>query len=455
MKEQEAYETIKYVVEKKGCKKRAALKLEVTVRHINRLIKIYKEKGKQGFVHGNRSRQPSSAKDASFSNKIIQLYKDKYQGCNFAHFVYLLSKCENIHVSYSYIYKTLMKHGITSPKIHRKTKRKLSKEKLINKTKVIDEHELDLMNNHEIALEDSHPRRERCKYYGELLQIDASNHVWFGEKKSHLHLSIDDATGSLCSGWFTPQETLLGYYHVLKQILENIGIPYGFLADNRTIFNYESSKDKSPQKDVLTQFGYACKNLGIQLDTTSVCQKKGRIERVFGTLQSRLVQELRINNIDTIEKANHYLINTFIPDFNTHFALPINKYQSVFETSPNYEQINYTLAVLSIRKIDNGNSIRFNNTYYQPYQDNKLICFKPRTVCLIISAFNNELLVSIDDNIYELRELNLNQRISIDFDPPAESSNKSLYKYIPPMSHPWKEESFRRYLNSQKNTASV
>lgn len=455
MKEQKAYQTIKYVIEKKGSKERAALKLGCTIRHINRLILIYKEKGKQGFVHGNRSRQPISAKDASFSTKIIQLYQSKYQGCTFAHYVYLLAKYEDISVSYSYVYTKLMKAGITSPKIHRKTKRRLAKEKVRKRIAVISENELDLIVSHEIALEDSHPRRERSKYFGELLQMDASVHLWFGKEKAFLHLAIDDATGYLCGGWFAKQETLAGYYHVFKQILENIGIPYGFLTDNRTIFNFESSKDRSPEKDVLTQFGYACKNLGVQLDTTSVCQKKGRIERAFGTLQSRLIQEFRINNIDTLEQANRYLIDIFIPDFNNCFAFPLDNYTSVFEASPTAEVINYTLAVLSIRKIDNGNSIRFKNIYYQPYQDNKLVCFKPHTVCLVISAFNQDLMVSIGDIIYELKELTLNQTFSIDFDISTSASEKISYKYIPPMSHPWKEESFRRYLNSRKNTAPL
>ena len=455
MKEQNYYEVIKNVVEKGGNKNRAALKLNISLRHLNRLITKYKEKGKLAFVHGNRSRKPGNTKDVSFSNEIILLYLNKYQDCNFAHFTYLLSVYENINVSYFYVYTTLMRNGITSPKTRRSTKRKLAKEKLRSKNTIVEENELDLMASHEVALEDSHPRKERSKYVGELLQIDASNHRWFANTKTHLHLAIDDASGIVVGGYFTVQETLEGYYNVFKQILCNYGIPYGFLADNRTIFNYKRAISKTADKDVLTQFSYACKRLGTNLETTSVCQEKGRIERTFGTFQGRLVQELRINGINSIQEANNYLNNVFILEFNRLFALPINNFDSVFETSPTPEEINYTLAVLAVRKIDKGNSLRFNNNYFQPYKDNKLVCFKAHTESLVIKAFDGTLLVSIDDIIYNLRKLERNTKVSLNFDLLVEPFEKPKKKHTPPMSHPWKAESFRRYLKSLEEASSL
>ena len=311
------------------------------------------------------------------------------------------------------------------------------------------------MASHEVALEDSHPRKERSKYVGELLQIDASNHRWFANTKTHLHLAIDDASGNVVGGYFTVQETLEGYYNVFKQILCNYGIPYGFLADNRTIFNYKRAISKTVDKDVLTQFSYACKRLGTNLETTSVCQEKGRIERTFGTFQGRLVQELRINGINSIEEANNYLNNIFIPEFNRLFALPVNNFDSVFETSPTAEEINYTLAVLATRSIDKGNSLRFNNDYYQPYKHNKLVCFKAHTECLVIKAFDGSLVVSIDEKIYNLQKLERNTKVSLNFDLKEEPFEKPRKKHVPPMSHPWKAESFRRYLKSLEEASSL
>ena len=131
---------------------------------------------------------------------------------------------------------------------------------------------------------------------------------------------------------------------------------------------------RTSDKDVLTQYGYACKQLGIDLETTSVSQAKGLIERTNGTFQGRLVNELKLNGITTIEEANKYLIEEFVPKYNSKFAMDYKKFPSAFEEPPSLEKINYTLSILSPRKIDTGNSIKYKNKYYQPYLDGELKC---------------------------------------------------------------------------------
>ena len=121
------------------------------------------------------------------------------------------------------------------------------------------------------------------------------------------------------------------------------------------------------------------------------------------------------------------MIDVFVPYFNQRFALDCRKFESVFETSPSEENINYTLAVLTPRKIDNGNSIKYQNKYYQPYFNNQLKCFIPKTECLVIKAFNGELLVSIDEQILELKELTRNERFSKELDEPVEVKEKKKY----------------------------
>ena len=303
--------------------------------------------------------------------------------------------------------------------------------------------------NHEIALEDSHPRGEKPKFFGEIIEQDGSIHLWFGDKKACLHLVIDKATSTIVGAWFDNQETLNGYYRVLYQILTKYGIPYKFFTDNRTVFNYMSlNPDKrTSDKDVLTQYGYACKQLGIELETSSVSQAKGLIERTNGTFQGRLVNELKLNGINTIEDANKYLLEVFVPNFNERFAMNYKKFESVFEEAPSIDKINYTLAILTPRKIDNGNSIKFQNKYYQPYLNNKLKCFMPKTDCLVIKAYDGSLVVSIDEQILELKELSRNERFSKNFE--EEKTTKERQKYIPPMSHPFKAASFKKYQEKQ------
>ena len=133
-----------------------------------------------------------------------------------------------------------------------------------------------------------------------------------------------------------------------------------------------------------------------------------------------------------------------MPYFNERFALDYKKFESVFEESPSIEKINYTLAVLTPRKIDNGNSIKYYGKYYQPYLNNELKCFMPKTEALVIKAFNGDLLVTIDEQVLELRELSRNERFSKEFDEVIEIKEKK--KYIPPMTHPWKLSSFKKQL---------
>ena len=450
MNEQFKYETIKELVDHKGNKNRASKKLGISVRQVNRLIIIYKEKGKEGFVHGNRFRKPVNAINNSISEDIILLYNNKYQDFNFRHFNEYLEE-ENIKVSYDFVYKTLTKAGILSPKARRKTKREFKKKQLLEEKKInlaMSEETIEAAINHEIALEDSHPRGEKPKFFGEVIEQDGSIHLWFGGIKSCLHLAIDKATSTIVGAWFDKEETLNGYYHVLFQILTNYGIPYSFLTDNRTVFNYMllNPDKRTSEKDVLTQYGYACKQLGIDLKTTSVSQAKGLIERTNGTFQGRLVNELKLNGITTMEEANRYLTEVFVPKFNNKFAMDYKKFPSVFESSPTEEKINYTLAILTPRKIDNGNSIKYKNIYYQPYENDQLKCFRPRTECLVIKAFDGELFVTIDEKIYELRKLETHKKYSEEFDFAKEEPKKEKKKYIPPMTHPWKLASFKKQL---------
>ena len=364
-------------------------------------------------MHGNRSRVPANTLDKSVAEAVILLYQNKYYNFNFKHFCEYLVEEENISVSYTFVYKTLMNKGIRSPRARKATKRRLAKEKLEKEKKLKNktEEEIETVINNEVALEDSHPRGEKPKYFGEITE------------KSCLHLATDKATNHIVGGYFDWQETLKGYYNVFKQILEDYGIPYQFKTDNRTVFNYNrlNENKRTADKDVLTQFGYACKQLGTSIDTTSVSQAKGLIERDNETFQDRLINELRLNNITTIEGANEYLIKIFIPKFNKKFA------------------------ILTPRKIDNGNSIKFKNQYYQPYENDTLKCFKPKTECLVIQAFDGDLLVTIGEKIYELRKLEKHEKYSKEFDNIPEIK-KEKKKYIPPMSHPWKLASFKQQM---------
>lgn len=240
------------------------------------------------------------------------------------------------------------------------------------------------------------------------------------------------------------------YYHLFARIWRNYGVPAKFLTDNRTVFIYKGLKRKSMDKDTLTQFGYACHQLGIELDTTSIPEKKSRIERLWESLLSRLTVELRLAGINNIEDANKFLIN-FTKDYNKQFALPIDYTTSVFE-KVNINLINNTLSIISRRTFDRGCSIKYHNKTYLAYKVNKQINFCHNTKCLVIHTFDDKLLCNVYDELYQLIELEPSQKFSKNFDLETEPKERKYTGHIPPMSHPWKQDSYMSYLLKNKRT---
>ena len=139
----------------------------------------------------------------------------------------------------------------------------------------------DSVDRNNVAPEDGHSLRERCKYFGEMIQMDASSYEWFGGIISNLHVSIDDCTGRMTGAYFDKEETLFGYYNVLKQILLRYGIPAKFLTDKRTVFEYTRKGEQNIEKDTFTQFSYACKQLGIEIETILI-YKRCQIDQLPG-----------------------------------------------------------------------------------------------------------------------------------------------------------------------------
>ncbi len=448
LNERHKYKIIKKLVETNGNKNTAALKLGCTRRNINRLIAGYKRDGKAFFQHGNKGCQPVNRVDDATQSKIVTLYDNKYYNANFTHLAKMLAEIEDIHVSKTFLRELFLKANVLSPLAKRKTKRKLADKLKQEKENTTSKKEKKHIQQQIVALEDSHPRRPRAAHPGELVQMDASVHVWFGNIKTNLHLAVDDCTGSIVGAYFDFQETLLGYYNVLYRILTAFGIPYRFLTDRRTVFEYNQKKTKRLENDTYTQFGYACKQLGIDIKTSSVPQNKGRIERMFGTLQSRLPIELRLAGVTTIEQANEFL-TTYIEKFNAEFALAFNHNQSVFEKQPSEEKINLILAILTKRTIDNGHSIRFKNNFYFPInEDGTPTYYRKGTSCLVIQAFDGNLFTTINNTVHSLEKIPEHEYKSKNFSLP-EPAKKPPKPYIPPMTHPWKISEFMKHVTAQ------
>ena len=448
LKETLKYEIIKKLIETKGNKERARIKLGLkSIRQVNRLIAGYKEFGKEFFVHGNRGRKPIHALTDEFKDEIETLYTSKYFDCSYTQFTEFLAERENIYLSIAEVGQILRDRYILSPRARKATKRKLKNLLKLKKEKATSKKEFSRLQSQIVSLEDAHPRQPRCIYFGEEIQIDACIHLWFGNTKTALHAAIDDSTGHVVAAYFDFQETLNGYYNIYYQILRNYGIPNLFKTDKRTVFEYNKKGTTSDEDNTFTQFAYACSQLGTCIETSSTPEFKPRIERLFESFQLRLIPELRLANITTIEEANAFL-PTFLDKYNSKFALCIDNTKSVFEKQPSLQKINLTLAVLSRRVVDTGHSIYFKKKHYRTVNSvGTPIYFGKGTKCMVIEAFDKKLYATVEDSIFALEEIPEVQSLSENFDEILPTEPKKIY--IPRMTHPFKRESFEKFVAKQ------
>jgi transposase len=319
--------------------RQAAELLSLSERQVKRLKKGVTLEGPSSVIHKNKSRSPAHVISDATKKKIIALKETKYEKANFSHFTELLAEHEGLVTSRSSIQRLLTEAGIKSPKKHRK--RKL------------------------------HHRRKRKEKAGLLVQIDASPFPWLGGKERYsLHGAIDDATGAVLGLYLSRNECLNGYFELMRVAITDYGVPVQLYADRHAIFFVPKRKDLSLDEqlagkvDRLTQFGRAMDELGVRIIPAKTPQAKGRIERLWETLQSRLPIELQLKEIDTAEAANAFFPE-FLVKFNRQFAVkPLNP-DSAFSILNKSINLDYILCVKEERKLDGNHTFSFKGRAYQ------------------------------------------------------------------------------------------
>lgn len=174
MNEEEKYLVIKKLVDTDGNKHRAAINLNCSIRHVNRMIQGYLKEGKSFFVHGNKGRKPSHSLTQETKQLVLDLYRTKYWAANFTHYSELLLKFEGIKISPSTINSILMQEYMLSPKARRATKKRVKKKLQEQKESATSKKKIAKISERIVDIQDAHPRRPRCAYTGEMIQMDAS-----------------------------------------------------------------------------------------------------------------------------------------------------------------------------------------------------------------------------------------------------------------------------------------
>ena len=439
-KERKKLEVIRKVISKEMTIKEATCELGLSRQQIHRLINVYKKEGESGFAHKNRGKTPSNKIDCKIIEEIQQLYLDDFYDHNYEHFLEEIK--DRYSISYPSLYRCLSSDDIISPLAHKETIKLYNErmEKAINGEEKIQEEIVELFQSRQISFEKAHTRRSSNKFgFGQEVQMDACEKIWFGNVVTYLHLAVDKGTKKVLFGWFEYEELTRGYFVLLYNIIINYGIPEKIKADNRNSF----SNNKN-QVDT-TQFGSICNALGIQLETTSIPTGKPNVERENGTFKNRLIAELRHEGITEIDEANKYLNEIFIPKMNKKFSYEIDPKTSKMKPN-NYslEELNLIISEKYTRIIDNASSIKYNNKYYVPInpKTGEVTCFMKKTECTFIITYNAEYWCKIEDNYYmmlEIQDRNTTMKKEIDNNNPTEKK-----KYIPPENHPWRKDMMLR-----------
>ena len=311
---------------------RGAKLLGISARQMKRLRRKMRERGVAGLVHANRGKPGWNKTGAKKLKQVIALARGRYQGLNDTHLTEKLKEKEEIHLSRTTVRRILRAAGIAAVR-KRGVKR-------------------------------HYKRRERKAQEGALLLWDGSPHRWFGEKFGEWSLmaAVDDATGKFLCGVFAQQEDAQSYLTCLRQIVLKNGIPLALYMDRHGIFrrndDHWTLKEQLAGQQTPTQVTQALLALGIEPIFALSPQAKGRVERLFNTLQDRLVQELRLARITSPQQATPFVNGSFKTDFNTRFAKPARESQAAWRPLPSGVDVDRICSFRYEATVGNDNAVR-------------------------------------------------------------------------------------------------
>ena len=331
-KELSRLEIMQRLAEKRMSQREAAQVLGVSVRHVKRLLRAYREHGAQGLISKRRGRPSNNRLADGTRQKVLDLLQGKYQGFGPTLACEKLVELEGLRISVESVRQLMIVEGLWKPRKARKL--------------VV------------------HQMRERRACFGELVQIDGSPHDWFEGRAPacNLLVLIDDATGRLVQLLFVERESFFSYCQVVEGYFSRYGKPAAFYSDQHGIFRV--NQPASGVTDALTQFGRAMQQLDIQIICASTPQAKGRVERANQTLQDRLPKELRLRGICSWEAGNAYLPE-FVEDFNRRFAVPPRSTHDAHRPLTAQDDLAQVLTWQETRILSKNLTLQFRKVVYQ------------------------------------------------------------------------------------------
>ena len=424
------HKIINQALEGKLTNRQAAEELDISTRQVKRLKIKVREGGVKELAHKNRGRKSNNQLFKEYLEHAIELIKEKYYdfGPTFA------------------AEKLLENHGI---KLGKETVRKAMSQAGLWQPRSRKLH--------------AHYRawRERKEHYGEMQQFDGSYHDWFegrllganGEpvKEECLLAAIDDATGRLTKLKFDQSEGVVPVSQYWLEYVKTLGKPLKIYLDRFSTYKINNKHFLDDPK-FLTQFERTMKEIDVDVIHAHSPQGKGRIERLFKTLQDRLVKDLRLAGINTVEEANIFLEKIFIPKFNAKFSVVAKKPENLHMplTEAELTRINNIFSIQSYRNVNNDFTVRFKSKWFQLKEQQPTLVLRKDQI-LVEEHLDGSIHLNLRNKYLEYTELPQRPE-KVKMHVTGLTKERQLWK--PPMNHPWKKLSFEKTATDSKSLPS-
>jgi len=392
----------------------AAKQLGLSIRQVQRAKRRVRLGGVTSIVHRLKGKPSNHQLNNTLREKALKLVKEKYADFKPTFASEKLQDIDNISINPQTLRRWMAKEGLWKERKQKETGKYRS-------------------------------WRPRKEYFGELVQFDGSYHYWFEKRfvdeqgnplEVCLLAAIDDATGKITKAVFGSNEGIAAVFSFWKEYVEEIGKPLNIYLDKFSTYkiNHKAAIDN---KELMTQFGRAMQDLATNLIPANSPQAKGRVERLFKTLQDRLIKEMRLAGIQTPEDGNKFLEEVFIPNFNERFSIKPSKTGDVHKNLSQIDRVNINrvFSVQSERVINNDFTIQFKTKWYQ------LTEVQTTTVRAKDKVTVEEWL---DQSIhFSLRGKYLNYTVlperpsKVKRPPPILTTHELNWK--PPVDHPWRK----------------
>ena len=414
-KQQQKFITISSVLKQQITNGQAAKMLNISIRQIQRLKIAVKKHGVGILMHGLRGKKSNHAIDKNIKKQAIEEIREKYPDFKPGFAAEKLQEQNRFKITSQTIRVWMTEEGLWKPHKQKKTR----------------------------SYRSWRPRKE---YFGEMQQFDGSYHYWFEKRYCDENLepievcllaAIDDATGKITKAQFGSNEGVVAVFQFWKEYILKFGKPIFIYLDKFSTYkiNHKSALDNH---ELITQFQRATQALGIKLITAHSPEAKGRVERLFQTLQDRLVKELRLSNINNPEDGNRFLEEEFLIKFNNRFSVIPTKEGNVHKnlSEADKRSLNRVFSIQSTRRVNNDFTIQFKNRWYQ------LAELQPTTVrtrekILVEEWVNETIHFSLREEYLRYTVLPERPKKVTKEQPLILTTHRLNYK--PPLNHPWRQ----------------